>query len=91
MRRSILLLALFASLLTCGCKSRAQKQAEAAQAEYEQTVRDGGKQRVRIVNKQLEAAGLMPLDTTIVFGMFDMKSGAELEQIIEETLKPYER
>lgn len=91
MRRSILLLAILASLLVSGCKSGSQKKAEAAKAEYEQTVRDGGKQRVRIVNERLKAAGLMPIDTTIVFSMFDMKSGAELEQLIEETLKPYER
>ena len=91
MRRSILLLAILASLLVSGCKSGAQKKAESAKAEYEQTVRDGGKQRVRIVNERLKASGLMPIDTTIVFSMFDMKSGAELEQLIEETLKPYER
>lgn len=73
MRRSILLLAILASLLVSGCKSRAQKKAQAAKAEYEQTVRDGGKQRVRIVNERLKASGLMPIDTTIVFSMFDMK------------------
>ena len=91
MKKSIILLAIIASLLVSGCKSGAQKKAEAAKAEYEQTLRDGAKQRVRIVNAKLEAAGMMPLDTTIVFSMFDMKSGEELEQIIEETLKPYER
>lgn len=63
MRRSIFLLAILASLLVSGCKSGAQKKAEAAKAEYEQTIRDGGKQRVRIVNEQLKASGLKPIVT----------------------------
>ncbi len=93
MKHSILLLALLL-LLVPGCKqkkSQAQLEAERAQIEYERTLIRSAQERISIANKQLEAAGMMPLDTAETGEMFRMLHGKDLEETITSTLSTVER
>lgn len=93
MKHSILLLALLL-LLVPGCKqkkSQAQLEAERAQIEYERTLIRSAQERISIANKQLEAAGMMTLDTAMTGEMFRALHGKDLEETIASTLSTVER
>lgn len=90
MKTRDILLALIASLLVIllagGCKSQAQKAAEKAQADYEKAVIASAKKQISAACVNLQEAGFIAPDTTIIFEHIENFHGAELEAAVHEAL-----
>lgn len=85
MRKTLALIVLMLVALS-GCKhkkSEAEKNAEAAQLQYEQTIIENAKARIIRDNADLEAVGMMPLDTALTFEMMRTLHGKDLEEFID--------
>ena len=89
MKRALTILVI-ACIAIVGCKqkkSAAEKAAEEAQLQYEQTIIESARERIIRANAELEAAGMMPIDTASTFEMFRMLHGKDLEETIRMTLE----
>lgn len=85
MRKTVILVILTLVALS-GCKhkkSEAEKNAEAAQLQYEQTIIENAQARIIRANEDLTAVGMMPLDTALTFEMMRTLHGKDLEEFID--------